>query len=570
MRSKVISAQQAAELIKDRATVAWTTASMCGFGEEVAAAIEERFLKTGTPRNLTLTYSCGSGDYPFGDVKGMNHLGHEGLVGKIIAGHIGQAPRLVKLVSDNKVEAHTLPQGVMTHLWRQMAGKKIGVITKVGLGTFVDPRLEGGKVSAITKDEMVKLIEFEGEEYLYFKTFPLDVAVIRGTTADEKGNMTMTHEALCLEALSLATAVKNNGGIVIAQVLYTAKSGTLNCRRVKVPSVLIDYVVVAKPENHLQTTTTVFNPGLCGEATSPLGSLPPLPLDERKIILRRAAMEMRPNSTLNLGLGMPEGTASVAVEEGVSDMMTLTTELGNFGGIPGKGPDFPATHNSECTAEHALMFDFYDGGGLDMCVLGLAQTDVDGNLNVSKFGTRVTGPGGFINISTSAKKVVFVGTMTVGAKYAVKDGKIVIVKEGHKKKFVKKVEQLTFSGKYAQKTGRPILYITERAVFSLEEGGLTLIEIAPGLDLEKDIISAMEFRPQISPALKEMPAELFMPKWGKLRQIMEESANTKEPVPQAQGAQKKNPGQESAGLSFFPVVEENLINQTPNLNRSRL
>jgi propionate CoA-transferase len=412
----------------------------------------------------------------------------------------------------------------MTHLWRQMAGKKIGVITKVGLGTYVDPRLQGGKISEITKDELVKLIEFEGEEYLYFKPFPIDVAVIRGTTADEKGNMTMTYEPLCLEAMSLATAVKNSGGMVIAQVLYTAKAATLNCRRVRVPGVLVDYVVVAKPENHLQTTTTRYNPDLCGEANSPLGTIPPLPLDERKIILRRAAMEMLPDSTLNLGIGMPEGVASVAVEEGVSDLVTLTTELGNFGGVPASGPDFPATHNAECTADHAYMFDFYDGGGLDTCILGLAQTDADGDLNVSKFGDRIVGPGGFINISSSAKKVVFVGTMTVGAKYAVQDGKIVILKEGSRKKFVKQVDHVTFSGKYARKIGKPVFYVTERSVFSLEAVGLTLIERAPGLEVEKDIISAMEFRPKISPALKEMPRELFMPQWGKLRQIMGRNA----------------------------------------------
>lgn len=521
--SKVISARQAAELIKDGATIAWTTASMTGFAEEVASAIEQRFLETGSPRNLTLTHSCGCGDYPFGDVKGMNHFGHEGLVKKVIAGHIGQAPRLGKLVSGNKVEAHLLPQGVMTHLWRQMAGKTIGVITKVGLGTFVDPRLQGGKVSGITKDELVKLIEFEGEEYLYYKPFPIDVAIIRGTTADEKGNMTMTYEPLCLEAMSLATAVKNTGGIVIAQVLYTAKASTLNCRRVRVPGVLVDHVVVARPENHLQTTATFFNVDLCGEANSPLGTIPPLPLDERKIILRRAAMEMLPNSTLNLGIGMPEGTASVAVEEGVSEMVTLTTELGNFGGVPASGPDFPATHNAECTADHAYMFDFYDGG-LDTCILGLAQIDPDGSVNVSKFGDRIVGPGGFINISSNAKKVVFVGTMTVGAKCAVRDGEIVIVKEGHGKKFVKQLDHVTFSGKYARKSGKPVFYVTERAVFSLEADGLTLIERAPGLDVEKDVISAMEFRPIISPALKEMPRELFAPQWGKLRKIMEGNA----------------------------------------------
>jgi len=524
MISKIISAQRAAELIKDGVTIAWTTSSLLGFAEEVAMAIENRFLETGAPRDLTVTHSTGCGDYPFGDTKGMNHFGHEGLVKRIIAGHIGQAPRLGKLVSENKIETYLLPQGVMTHLWRQMAGKKIGVITKMGLGTFVDPRLQGGRISEITKEELVKLIEFEGEEYLYYKPFPIDVAIIRGTAADEKGNITMTHEALNLEAMSLATAARNNGGMVIAQVRYIAKAGTLNCRRVKVPGVLVDHIVVAKPENHLQTAATFFDPSLCGETVAPLAAIPPLPLDERKVILRRAAMEMLPDSTLNLGIGMPEGVANVAVEEGVLEMVTLTTEVGNFGGIPTSGPDFPATRNAECTADHSFMFDFYDGGGLATGILGLAEVDADGNINVSKFGPRVVGPGGFINIATSARRVVFVGTMTVGAKCAVQDGKLVIVKEGNRKKFVKVVEQVTFSGTYARKVGKPILYVTERAVFSLDADGLTLIEVAPGLDVEKDILSAMEFRPRVSPALKEMPKELFAPHWGRLREIMEKNA----------------------------------------------
>lgn len=521
--SKVVTARQAAEKIKDGSTVTWTTAGLCGFAEEVAAAIEERFIETGYPKDLWLSHSCGCGDHKN---RGMNHFGHEGLVRKIVSGHIGEAPKLGKLVVENKIEAHLLPQGVMTHLWRQMAGKKVGVITKVGLGTFADPRLQGGKVSEKTKDEMVKVIEFEGEEYLYYKTFPIDVAIIRGTTADENGNMTMDNEPLFLEALSLATAAKNNGGIVIAQVEFLAKAGTLHPKRVKVPGVLVDYVVIAKSENHLQTKITKYNPALCGDSRAPLSGIPALPLDERKIIARRAAMELNPNTTLNLGIGMPDGVASVAAEEGVIEMLTLTTELGNFGGMPAGGPDFPASYNSDCTVDHPYMFDFYDGGGLDACVLGLAQTDSEGNLNVSKFGPRVVGPGGFINISSAAKKVIFVGTLTAsGAEYAVEDGKMKIVKEGEIKKFVNTVDHVTFSGKYASKSGRPIIYITERAVFQLENGELTLIEIAPGIDLEKDVLAQMEFKPKISPNLKEMPKEIFEPKWGKLNQIMEKKAN---------------------------------------------
>ncbi len=516
--SKVVTPEQAVEAIKDGDCVAWTTAGLCGFAEEVAIALQKRFLATGHPRDLFITHSCGCGDHK---ERGFNHFAHEGMVRKHIGGHIGESPKYGKLVLDNKIECHLFPQGVMTHLWRQMAGKKVGVITKVGLGTYADPRLEGGKVNDITKDDMVKVIEFEGDEYLYYKTFPIDVAVIRGTSCDENGNFTMDKECLFLEALQLATAVKNNGGIVIAQVQYVSKPGTLHPKTVKVPGVLVDYIVVGKPENHLQTKVTYLNPALCGDNRTPLDSVPPLPLDERKIIGRRAAMELRPGAVVNMGIGMPDGVASVAAEEGVIDMMTLTTELGNFGGMPAKGPDFPSTWNSECTIEHPSMFDFYDGGGLDICFLGTAQVDQEGNTNVSKFGTKVVGPGGYVNISSTAKKVVFVGTMTAGAEYEVKDGRIHIVKEGNIKKFVQKVTQVTFSGKNSQKNKQKILYVTERAVFALEDGEVTLIEIAPGLNLEEDILAIMDFRPRISPNLKEMPQEIFEPQWGKLKQMVE-------------------------------------------------
>jgi len=519
--SKVITPQQAAELIKDGATISWTTAGLCGFPEELAIALEKRFLETGHPRDLFNTHSCGCGDWK---TRGMNHVGHEGMVRKHIAGHIGEAPMLGKLVSENKVECHLFPQGVLVHLYRQMAGKKPGVLTKVGLGTYADPRRQGGKINDITKDDMVKLVEFEGEEYLYYKPFKIDVAMIRGTTADEEGNMTMDQEPLFLEALHQAMAAKNNGGIVIAQVKYVAKARTLPAKSVKVPGVLVDYVVVAKPENHLQTRVTLDEPSLSAEIRKPLGTIPPLPLDERKVIGRRAAMELFPGACVNMGIGMPDGVASVAAEEGVSDMLSMTIELGTFGGVPAKGMDFPASQNADCIVDHANMFDFYDGGGLDVCFLGAAQTDIEGNINVSKFGSKVVGPGGFVNISSSSKKVVFCGTLTAGgAEYEVADGTVKILNEGKIKKFVEAVEHVTFSGKYSAERGQTVVYVTERAVFTLENGEVTLIEIAPGMDVEKDVIAHMGFRPRISPNLKEMPREIFQPEWGKLKQLMEEA-----------------------------------------------
>ena len=516
--AKVITADQAAELIKDGQTVLWTTAGLAGFCEEVAIALENRFMNTGCPKNLTAVYNCGCGD---GKTRGMNHLVHEGLVKRMVSGHIGQAPSMVQLIVENKIEAYCLPQGVMAHLWQAVAGKKPGVITKIGLGTFVDPRLEGGKVSAMTTDDLVKVIELEGEEWLLYKSFPADVAIIRGTIADEKGNLTMDKEALFLDALPMAQATKNSGGIVIAQVEYLTKAGTLHPRQVKVPGVMVDYVVVAKPENHMQTMGTYFNPALSGDTKVPLGNIPPMPLNERKIIARRAAMELMPNTIINLGIGIPDGVASVAAEEGIIDLLTLTTELGTYGGVPASGADFTTAYNAEAIIDHVAQFDFYDGGGLDTAFLGLAQTDKDGNLNVSKFGTKVVGPGGFINITQSAKKVVFCGTFSNGAEIEINDGKITIQKQGKAKKFVEKVDQITFSGKTAQKTKQPVLYITERGVFALEDGQLTLVEIAPGIDLEKDILAAMDFKPRISPALKLMDSELFQPVWGKLKEIVQ-------------------------------------------------
>jgi len=520
MASKIINLEECLALIKDGDATVWTTAGLSGFPEYIADGLEKKFLATGKPQNLTAIHSCGCGD---GKTRGMNHLGHEGLVKKLIAGHIGEAPKMGELVRANKIEAHLLPQGVMSHLWRHIAGKKMGVITKVGLGTFVDPRQTGGKVSEMTKDDLVKVIELEGEEWLLYKTFPIDIAFIRGTTADEKGNMTMEREPLILEAISMAQAAKNSGGIVIAQVEFISKANQLHPQKVKVPGSIVDYVVVAPREQHMQTKGTVFNPALSGDVKMPLDGIPMMPLIDRKVIARRAAMELEPNSVVNLGIGMPEGVASVVAEEGYSDLITMTTELGTYGGVPASGPDFATAYNAEAIIDHQYQFDFYDGGGLAGAFLGLAQTDKHGNLNVSKFGEKIVGPGGFINISQNSKKVVFCGTMTAGGlKTEIKDGKLNIIQEGAKKKFVEAVDHITFSGTYASSVHQPVLYVTERAVFKLEDEGLTLIEIAPGVDLEKDVLSQMAFRPKISDSLKLMPEEIFNETWGGLGKYISE------------------------------------------------
>jgi propionate CoA-transferase len=362
------------------------------------------------------------------------------------------------------------------------------------------------------------LIEGDGDEFLFFRAFPINVGIIRGTTADPDGNITMEKEALTLEALAIAMAVRNSGGLVIVQVERVAERGSLNPRQVKIPAILVYCVVVAKPEHHWQTFAVPYDPAFSGEIRAHAGSIPPMEMSERKVIARRAALELKANSVVNLGIGMPEGIASIANEEKVIDLMTLTAEPGVIGGVPAGGLNFGAAVNTQAVIDQPYQFDFYDGGGLDAAFLGLAQADQEGNLNVSKFGPRLAGAGGFINISQNAKKVVFVGTFTAGHRQvAIQDGHLRVIEDGDVQKFVREVEHRTFAGRYAAQRNQPVLYVTERCVFSLCTDGLELIEIAPGIDIERDILARMQFRPVIRRDPILMDARIFRDEPMKLR-----------------------------------------------------
>ncbi len=534
--AKFVTAAEAAKLIPDGATVGIAGMGLSGWAEELACAIRDNFRETGHPCNLNLKQGSAMGDWGYGNnfigwdrnrlpepdkdhgARGVTRFGEAGpgLITKWSSAHIGSAFSLCDYARQNKIETHCLPQGVIINLWREIAAGRPGLITKTGLGTFVDPRVEGGRMNECARDELVKVIEVNGEEYLFYPGFKCDVALLRGTIADENGNISFEHESVVNEGFSVAAATKNTGGIVIVQVEYLAKKETLNPKDIKIPGKLVDYVVQARdPKSCWQAEGTYWEPSYSGHIRIPLDSIEPLPFDERKVVCRRCAMELKKGDLINLGVGMPADMAKVVAEEGFINEVTMSTESGMVGGVPSALPSFGSAYNPECILTPNEMFDLISGGGLDMTVLGIGEVDGDGNNNVSRMGKRLTGPGGFIDITRATKKVIFAGTLMGKAKLKVGGGRLEILEEGTIQKFVEKVGQITFAGQYAP-DDQEVYYITERAVFKLIDHKMTLIEVAPGIDLQKDVLDKIGFTPVISPELKLMDENIFKERWGGL------------------------------------------------------
>jgi propionate CoA-transferase len=475
--------------------------------EKLIASLADRFQASASPRGITLLHPVGLGDMAS---QGVDRLAHAGLLKRIITGALVNTPAIQKMTRRNELETYTLPQGSLSQLMREMASGRPGLISHVGLHTFVDPRFGGGRQSPSAREDLVELIEFAGREWLYFKPIHVDIAFLRGTTADEDGNISMEQEAVFGEMLSMAQATRRCGGVVIVQVARLAKRGTLPPKQVKIPGMLVNLVVV-DPEQR-QTYRTAYSPAYAGELRVPVSSIPALQFDARKVIARRAAMELFPGAVCNLGAGLSTGIANLAAEEGFLSDIVLTNEQGLIGGAPASGVDAGAAINYDAIVDQPYQFDFYDGGGLDLAFLSFAQVDSQGSVNVSRFGEKVIGVGGFQNIAQNAKTIVFSGTFTAGRQeVSWENGETSIKLDGTLMKFVKKLDQVSYSGTHAQSIGQRALYITERAVFQRGSQGLELIEIAPGINLERDVLAKMGFRPAIAPEMRIMDQRLFFP-----------------------------------------------------------
>jgi len=513
--AKLCSAAEAVALIRDGQTVASGGFVGAGVPEALLRALEQRFTSSGSPRGLTIVYAAGQGD---GRDRGINHLAHEGLVKRVIGGHWGLAPRMGRLAIEGKIEAYNFPQGVICQLFRDTAAGRPGCITHIGLDTFIDPVHVGGRLNERTPPGLVQRVDLGGRTWLWYKALPIDVGLIRATSADPYGNLVMDEEGLFGEMLPIAQAARNGGGLVIAQVRrLTAEPAPPQL--VRVPGILVDRIVVSDPQDHPQTFgQSEFNAGFVTAATPAelreIAAREPLPMGARRIIAARACDELPDGAIANLGIGMPEGIARIAAERGLLDRLTLTVESGPIGGIPAGGLSFGVSLHPQAIIDQPAQFDFYDGRGLDYAALGAAQVDAQCNVNVSKFGTRLAGVGGFVNITQTAKKVVFCGTFTTdGLEIAISDGQLRIVSEGRVPKFVEQVEQVSFSARRARQIGQEVLYVTERAVFRPLDERLELVEIAPGIDLQQHVLDRMPFAPVVR-AVRLMASHVFAPPQG--------------------------------------------------------
>ncbi len=506
-----VSGAEAAAMIQDGSTVATIGMTLVSASETILKAIEQRFLKTGSPNHLTLVHSCGQSDRD----RGIQHFAHEHMLSRIIGGHWGLQPRMMKLIAENKILAYCIPQGQFAQLYRSMAGGEPGKITKVGLGTFIDPRLDGGKMNEITKDapDIVDVVTIGGEEYMRYKPIPLDYCIIRGTYIDEYGNLSTEEEAMQLEVLSAVLACKKFGGRVIAQAKRKVAVGSLHCKRVTVPGIFIDAAVICDnpEEDHRQTHSFAFDPAYCGDIKVPVEASERLPLTVRKLIGRRALMELSMDDVLNVGTGIPNDVVGpILAEEDVQSDVTITVESGIYGGIPMGGIDFGIAKNNFALIRHDDQFDYYNGAGVDVTFMGAGELDEKGNVNATRLGPNPTGAGGFIDITANAKHVVFCSTFTgKGLDCSFEDGKLHIHREGQLIKCVKKLQQISYNGEIARKKGQKMHYVTERAVFELRPEGLTLTEIAPGVDLQTQVLDLMEFRPLIAEDLRVMDEAIF-------------------------------------------------------------
>lgn len=469
-------------------------------------ALRERFLADGDPRDLTIWHCSGVGDR---DTTGVGFLALEGLVRRAVGGHWGMAPAMVDLAERELIEAYNLPQGVISQLMRDTGGRRPGLITPVGLGTFVDPRLEGGKLNARTTEDIVEVIKLGGQEQLFYHAPDLDVAFLRATTADELGNLSFGEEPAMLEAFAIAQAVKSRGGKVFVQVKYLAEAYSLPPQTVRVPGGVIDGIAVVPDQP--QTAVRWLEPGFSG-ARVPAGSLPQLPAGPRRVVAERAAAEIQPGSMVNLGVGMPDGVAQIAAEQGWDRTLAFAVEHGQIGGVPAGGLEFGASYNAAASIDAPYQFDYFDGGGLDIAFLGMAEVDQNGNVNASRYQGSIAGAGGFINISQGTQRVVFCGSLTaVGARFDIRDGRMEVLTEGKIKKFVPQVTQVTFSADRARELGQEVLYVTERAVFRLVAEGIELIEVAPGIDLQRDVLDQLGFQPILADPIRQMDPKFFSP-----------------------------------------------------------